>query len=301
METEKNLFIIGEFSDQKLGEGLVRELAAKDIEAVVLKHEEVEKSIYALAVLREEDKEVAFNHYRVALGIPGPPPQIDKRWEKIKELSFGPLTKLFVFFSIALFVLTEFFDKDEKVLKLFLIAAPGDFSFELVKDGQWWRPISPVFLHFSFLHILFNLMWLKDLGSIVERSKGPSFFLWIFLVIGVTSNMAQYSFHGPMFGGMSGVVFGLLGYIYIHKLAHKDYEFEIPKKDFYFIIAWYVICLTGAVGAIANIAHGVGLVCGVFLGGFPLKNITWSRQLVLSILISTLLLFVTYLIEGSFL
>ena len=295
MEVDRNFFVVGELADQKLGEKLVSDLKNKDIEAALLKHET--QDIYALAVFHEENQKEAFDMYRVALGMPGAPPEPDERWLKIKGLKIGPLTKFLILVCIGLFILIHYFDKDENIIKSLLIATPNSFFFEEIRNGQYWRLFTPALLHFSFLHILFNLMWLKDLGTLIERSKGLQFYLFFLLITAGVSNYFQYAMHGLHFGGMSGVVFALLGYLWTHKLAHPSYDFEIPKKDFYFILIWYVLCLSGVVGKIANIAHGVGLVSGVILGLFPLRGIVIKQKLILSVLVSFSLLLITFFIE----
>jgi GlpG protein len=70
-----------------------------------------------------------------------------------------------------------------------------------------------MFLHFSPLHLLFNMMWLKDLGGVIEVRRGRWRYLGLVLLIAGISNLAQGIVSGPFFGGMSGVVFGLFGYI----------------------------------------------------------------------------------------
>ena len=84
-----------------------------------------------------------------------------------------------------------------------------------VRRGQVWRLFTPMFLHFDILHILFNMLWLRDLGSMIEARKTSWLLLLLVLVIAGTSNVAQYLVSGPAFGGMSGVVYGLLGYIWM--------------------------------------------------------------------------------------
>ena len=77
--------------------------------------------------------------------------------------------------------------------------------------GQYWRLVTPVFLHFGWLHIAFNCLWLWELGGRVERVMGHVNMLLLFLAIAVVSNVCQFVFGGAgLFGGMSGVVYGLM-------------------------------------------------------------------------------------------
>ena len=135
-----------------------------------------------------------------------------------------------------------------------------------VRRGQIWRLFTPMFLHFSILHILFNMLWLRDLGSMVEARKGSWRLLLLVLVLAGTSNFAQYLVSGPTFGGMSGVVYGLLGYIWMQGKFDPASRLSLQPQTVTFMIAWFFLCLTGLMGPIANTAHAVGLALGVAWG-----------------------------------
>ena len=78
-----------------------------------------------------------------------------------------------------------------------LLVEPG---FASIERGQVWRLISPIFVHFGVLHLVFNLWWLKDFGSAIERVFSSTYLLVLVLVFGLTSNVAQYWWVGsPMF------------------------------------------------------------------------------------------------------
>ncbi len=108
-------------------------------------------------------------------------------------------------------------------------------------------------------------MWLKDLGSQIEHKQSSKYFVFLVVLLASTSNLGQYFMSGPSFLGMSGVVYGLLGYIWIRgKFDSSIWLFAQPFVV-KFMIAWFFICLTGIVGNVANWAHGVGLVVGIIL------------------------------------
>lgn len=132
-------------------------------------------------------------------------------------------------------------------------------------NGQWWRLITPAIIHFGILHLVFNLMWWWELGHLLERHYGTFVFMLMFLVLAVGSNMAQFLSTGPFFGGLSGVVYGLLAFIYARGIGDQDY-FQLEKGLVWFLLAWYVLCWTGLVGNVANIAHTAGLVLGFLFG-----------------------------------
>lgn len=139
--------------------------------------------------------------------------------------------------------------------------------------GQYWRLVTPAFLHFGWLHIVFNSLWLWELGGKVERATGQLNMLGLFLVIAVVSNASQYFVGGPsLFGGMSGVVYGLLGFSWVAPLLQPAWRIRPSPAIMLFMVGWLLACLLGVVeglgfGAIANAAHLGGLLCGVVLGG----------------------------------
>jgi GlpG protein len=138
----------------------------------------------------------------------------------------------------------------------------------MLASGEWWRLITPIFMHFSLLHILFNLLWVWIVGVRVEPAQGSLPLLGLVLFSGVLSNLAQFVVSGPMFGGMSGVVFALLGYAWLwDKLAMKP-RIGLPPALMGFMLFWLVLGFTGVLegvgfGAIANTAHLVGLLAGL--------------------------------------
>jgi GlpG protein len=135
-----------------------------------------------------------------------------------------------------------------------------------VRSGQVWRLVTPLFMHLGIMHIIFNMMWLRDLGSMMERQRGPVFICLFILVAGVLSNVGQYYVAGPNFGGMSGVIYGLLGYAWMQSRFNPWSGFVLHTSTVQMMLIWFVLCMTGLVGNIANATHAVGLVVGVAWG-----------------------------------
>lgn len=148
----------------------------------------------------------------------------------------------------------------------------NELFFADPNQAEYLRMISPIFLHFGLLHLVFNCLWLGLLGSRIETQEGAIHFLLIVLIGGVASNMAQYYWSSTVyFGGMSGVIYALLGYLWVkHKIAPQHYA-PLPKGLMGFMVGWLVLCMTGvlevALGiGVANAAHLSGLVSGLFIG-----------------------------------
>ncbi|MCL5097929.1 MAG: rhomboid family intramembrane serine protease [Candidatus Omnitrophica bacterium] len=141
--------------------------------------------------------------------------------------------------------------------------------------GQVWRLITPIFIHFGVLHLLFDMWWLYDLGSMIEYRLGHWYLALIVLVVAVCSNLGQYLATGPAFGGMSGVVYGLLGYIWIRGKIDPLSGLFLHPQTVMVMIVWFFLCLFGIIGSVANVAHAVGLVMGMawgFLAGGGLRQ-----------------------------
>ena len=90
--------------------------------------------------------------------------------------------------------------------------------------------MTPVFLHFGWLHITFNCLWLWELGALVEQRLGALVLLGLVVLCGAGSNIAQHLWSGPsLFGGMSGVVYALLGFCWIYNMLLPDRYLQMPR------------------------------------------------------------------------
>lgn len=136
----------------------------------------------------------------------------------------------------------------------------------LLRSGQWWRLVTPIFLHFGVLHIFFNMSWLWSLGRQIEFMRGSLRFGAMVLVIAVTSNVAQLLWHGPDFGGMSGVVYGLIGYAWLRGRTTPQHGIGLSYDQVVYSLFFLVLCMIGVFGRIANAAHFVGFVVGAAFG-----------------------------------
>lgn len=147
-------------------------------------------------------------------------------------------------------------------------------SAGLVADmqGQYWRWVTPIFLHFGWLHIVFNSLWLWELGRKVEQVMGRFNMMMLVIVIAAVSNTGQALFGGDgVFGGMSGVVYGLLGFAWVAPWLQPRWQIQPSAPIMWFMVGMLVLGLLGVVegvgfGSIANAAHVGGLLCGLFLG-----------------------------------
>lgn len=132
-----------------------------------------------------------------------------------------------------------------------------------VRSGELWRLITPIFLHFAWFHLLFNGIWMWQLGSIIERRMGPWDLAGLVLVIGMGSNISQFLSTGPLFGGLSGVVYGLLGYFWVQGRLNPRFGLVLNDSVVYLMLGWFVLCWIGVIPNVANWAHTAGLGLGM--------------------------------------
>ncbi len=186
----------------------------------------------------------------------------------------APLTMILVGVCLVLAFATRLGD-DRALVQIFLYP---DFSrgtsvihldrvienFSLV---QFLKMVSPMLLHFSLLHIAFNMLWLWELGKRIEAVQ-PSWAMAILVVVlALVSNTIQY-FHGGgnNFGGMSGVVYGLFAYIWMWQLFDPAKGLNLPGALIFFMLLSLLIITLLGLDMIADAAHVGGLVCGLVYG-----------------------------------
>lgn len=245
--------------------------------------------------------------------------EIQKNIVKVSDRGVGqqrsPLTTLLIVISAIVFLLTNFGEPTNRSESTFrslaflgvqgpqtvkiLEAADNDLdapSVRLASIGKFeiWRLITPIFLHFGVFHILFNMIWLYQLGRVIEFRYGTFWYGLLVLAVAAGSNFAQGVVPGELggsvpfsngnfliapFGGMSGVVYGLFGFIWMKSTYDRSSGFRIPGSTVIFLLGYLFFCMTPfseqLLGtAVANWCHGIGLVVGMVAGLLP----GWSRK-----------------------
>lgn len=144
-----------------------------------------------------------------------------------------------------------------------------------IRDWEFWRLLTPAFIHIEPLHLLFNMLWLLDLGSMIEGRLSTGRLGLKVLLFGVLSNLAQFFLSGPMFYGFSGVNYGLFGYIWVRGRMDPRSGLYLPPHIVAMMIIWYLLCFTGVITNVANAAHAAGLGLGIiwgFLSSLPAQR-----------------------------
>jgi GlpG protein len=159
---------------------------------------------------------------------------------------------------------------DDQWLRAWHITDPLDNTGRFlpeISQGQFWRLFTPIFIHYGPLHLIFNMMLFYQLGSMIEARQNSLFLLAFIAVSAALSNVAQYCYHhNPNFGGMSGVVYALAGYVWIRGKYNRASGLFLSKQTVTSLLIWLVVCFTGFAGPVANAAHLMGLITGMVWG-----------------------------------
>ena len=177
---------------------------------------------------------------------------------------YNRVTATLIALSIIVALLSQF-GRDFQLLH-FLFISEYRQGLPEIFGGQLWRLFTPIIIHFGIMHIAFNLLWLYQLGGAIEQRQNAKRMMTLVFSIALLSNLAQFFWSGPMFGGMSGVVYGLLGYVWAQGKFNPGAGIGLDQSTTIMMLIWFVVCWMGLVGNIANMAHTIGLVCGVILG-----------------------------------
>ncbi len=184
----------------------------------------------------------------------------------------GGATMVILGVCIVAGLLTQFGKNDEWVgwllISNYTLVDPARFwlSLKEVATGEVWRLFTPVFLHFSIWHLLFNVLWLNDFGNALESRTGTWRFLGVVAAIALVSNLAQYATGGAGFGGMSGVVYGLFGYLWTRNRVDERFGVFISPMASGLLMVYMAMGFFHLLGPTANAAHVSGLAAGAVLG-----------------------------------
>ncbi|MHA7848989.1 rhomboid family intramembrane serine protease GlpG [Serratia sp. D1N4] len=184
----------------------------------------------------------------------------------------GPLTLTVMSLCILVYILMQVLGDDTV---MYWLSWPQNSS----QYGQLWRWFSHAFLHFSLLHITFNLLWWWYLGGPVEKRLGAGKLFVIAVVSAFFSGWAQSLFSGALFGGLSGVVYALMGYVWLSGERNPQCGLNLPRGLMVFSVLWLVAGYFDILGmSIANAAHVAGLVLGLLMAFWDTRHRTHNEK-----------------------
>lgn len=154
--------------------------------------------------------------------------------------------------------------------------------FEKIRQGEVWRLFTPCLLHHDILHLIFNMIWLVVLGKQMgQRLTAPKYILFV-LLVGVFSNTCQYLVSGANFLGFSGILCGMLAFIWVRQKKAPWEGYPLPRSTILFML-YFILTMLGIQlisfylevahqvsisPGIANTAHFAGAFSGALLGYF---------------------------------
>ena len=192
-----------------------------------------------------------------------------------------PVVTILIAISIGVSLWTNFGKKTDLVINYINFTTPRyDDNNGWVVDSldgalgyEPWRLVAPMFLHMNFMHLLFNMSWVANLGGMIEREKSSKLLLMVVLITHIASAFTEYFWdvYGLdkqviLFGGFSGAVYGLIGFVWMYSETFKGSYIRLSGQNLQLALIWMVLCFTGLLGPVANGAHAGGLVAGMLLG-----------------------------------
>lgn len=142
-----------------------------------------------------------------------------------------------------------------------------------IEEGQLWRLITPIFLHSSLIHFIFNTFAIMIFGPAIEQMLKSLRFLFFYLVCGVGANIVTFFIQPLTYShlGASGAIFGLLGFYLSIVIYRKQF---LSRQDQQMIkVLTFIALITSFIQPNINItAHFSGYIIGFLLATFMLRK-----------------------------
>ncbi|MCF6515123.1 rhomboid family intramembrane serine protease [Lactobacillus sp. S2-2] len=171
-----------------------------------------------------------------------------------------------------------------------------------IMNGEWWRLITPIFIHIGITHLILNLVTIYFIGIIIEREFGHFKYLLIFIISGILGNLTSLSFTSGLSAGASTSIFGLFGSFFMVYESYKEntYIRNTAKSFFYFLAFNFIYDLF--IPGIDLWGHIGGIIAG-FLISYVVGLKEINKKIRIKRLISTFVLIavIIILLKVSFL
>lgn len=142
-----------------------------------------------------------------------------------------------------------------------------ELALELIDPSLFLRSLTPALLHFGEIHLVFNLLWLFYFGRQIERVQPLLLVAVVYVVITLAGNVAQYYLTGSnAFGGLSGLIYGLVGYTWLLGIMVPNSRIALRSSTFLVFVVAMVGMAIFASSSIASEAHAGGLFAGLVAG-----------------------------------
>lgn len=189
----------------------------------------------------------------------------------------GPMSMLILAACALVFLLTDH-GANRDAVRQFTISASWfrmDDWLPEVRAGEVWRLVTPILVHFGWIHLLCNSLMILSLGSLLEARLGSFYLLGFVMATAVVPNLAQFVImRSEMFGGISGVAFALAGYAWMRGKHDPFSGIAMPSQNVTMLMIYFVWCwmeqfhllgsesILGTGARVANVVHTAGLAMG---------------------------------------
>lgn len=185
------------------------------------------------------------------------------RTESFREfIRFYPIVSIIIAIHLILYLLTAL-----PIFPNFWFKATFSGVNLYVTEGEYWRLVTPIFMHGGFTHVLFNSFSLVLFAPALERLLGKGKFILVYLVSGILANVATLLLEPLTYVhvGSSGAIFGLFGY-YISIILFRKHMLSQQNSQIILIICALSLIMTFIQPNINITAHIFGLLGGLLLG-----------------------------------
>lgn len=233
----------------------------------------------------------------------GDEPQIDKsarfgeRIQVRKSLFPGvrkkgmQVTHILISINVIIWLLIKVYSIYSGIPEGKLLTVFGAKDNALIMSGEYWRFLTPIFLHNGIIHLFLNSYSLYILGNMVERLIGKHRFLFIYIFSGIMGSIMSFMFSPNPAVGASGAIFGLMAVLVYHLIERRViFRAQLGKTIMMTIAINLFYGFT--VARIDNFGHIGGLIGGFFLAG-AVGNKNLPRKKVSRIIFTILTMFIT--------
>jgi len=185
--------------------------------------------------------------------------------------------------SLQLGCLNNTANPPDKICSIETICGFGGFHGQ--NPNQWFRFITPIFLHAGFIHILLNLLAQLTLSAQIEREMGSGGFFLTYFAAGIFGNVlgGNFALVGRPSIGASGAIFGTVAVTWVDLFAHWKYQYKPVRKLMFMIIELLLGIGVGFIPFVDNFAHLGGFLMGLLVGTtfYPVISVTKRHRLVM--------------------
>jgi rhomboid protease GluP len=137
----------------------------------------------------------------------------------------------------------------------------------LVRAGQWWRFITPIFLHIGWTHFLMNMFTLYFMGRLMEEAYGHVRFLIVYLLSGILGNILSFSLSsGSVSAGASTSLFGMFAGFAVLKLFFPENKYIQLLSRQYMMLIGINLAMNLFMPSVDMMGHVGGAIGGALIG-----------------------------------